>query len=313
MVRTQRPPVAVAVVGLYFVKPARQKHRDARLKQRKSYSPALIQRLYFHGTLAEKLWIALAVNGAMDNGDIANLTFDMIAPPGGAAGEEWRVAGGDVGGKEAHSQLPTPNSPLPGDSWGTIDYRRRKTGLMPRLIPVHPDVWELLELWVSVRPKALKPEYERLVFLTPSGLPLARAARGKVSGKPHWIDAVATAWTDLRRRAGLGREVRGFRACRACGIERRGPGQACPGCGKKDWVRKEKLKEDDKHVPDRKGFRALRTTFGNLAPVGYRDEVELIMGHAGSVLLENYLEDYGVMRLRELVAAIWERAFGNGG
>ena len=61
---------------------------------------------------------------------------------------------------------------------------------------------------------------------------------------------------------------------------------------------------------DGRGYRSLRTTFANFAPPGYRDEVELVMGHAkGTVLQDNYLEDAALDRVAELVQAVWSRAF----
>lgn len=55
-----------------------------------------------------------------------------------------------------------------------------------------------------------------------------------------------------------------------------------------------------------RNFAGLRTTFANLAPPGYRDEIEIIMGHAhGSVLLDNYLEGVGLERLKFVVDHVW--------
>jgi len=61
---------------------------------------------------------------------------------------------------------------------------------------------------------------------------------------------------------------------------------------------------------DGRGYRSLRTTFANLAPAGYRDEVEILMGHAhGHVILDSYVESFGFTRLSDLVCAVWDRAF----
>ena len=55
-----------------------------------------------------------------------------------------------------------------------------------------------------------------------------------------------------------------------------------------------------------RNFAGLRTTTANLAPPGYRDELELIMGHAkGSILLDHYLEDVGMDRLVHVVRYVW--------
>ncbi|MDB5296647.1 MAG: Phage integrase family protein, partial [Phycisphaerales bacterium] len=57
---------------------------------------------------------------------------------------------------------------------------------------------------------------------------------------------------------------------------------------------------------DGRSFAGLRTTFANLAPGGYREEVEIITGHArGTVLLDHYLEDVGLARLVHVVDHVW--------
>jgi len=255
--------------GRYFVKPPAQDRRDVRLKQRKSYRPSDIQRLFFHASLEEKAWIGFGINGAFDNGDLANLTFECI-----------------------------------DRKTGVIDFRRRKKGLMPRLIPVHTELWELLDLYLQVRPNPAEDQYADRVFLTPTGLPLGRAARSK-AGKPHWIDYVTGCWTKLLRRAGFRNPVRILWACSGCGDERTSMG--CK-CGKNDWHRRQ-VAGPQEGGRDGKGYRALRTTFSNLAPRGYKEEVELVMGHAGGIRLENYLEEYGEQWIRELIDHVWAKAF----
>src|SRR5207245_203788 len=61
---------------------------------------------------------------------------------------------------------------------------------------------------------------------------------------------------------------------------------------------------------DGRGFRGIRTTFANSIPPGYRDEQEIIMGHShGTTLLDDYLEEVGTKRLKEVVDHVWKRVF----
>lgn len=249
-------------MGSYFARPTLQKHRDVRLKQRKSLTPQQIQMLYFYGTLEEKVWLLMGVFGAMDNSDLAHITHDVI-----------------------------------DRKFGIIDYRRRKTGLMPRVIPVPEDFWPVFDLYK--RPDPAKPEYGDLVFLTPRGLPLARVVRSK-SGKPHRLDYVAMCWSRLMRRAGLRAAATRIYMCRECGLAKED--LTCK-CGSRVWRKREISKGSG---GDRKGFRSLRTTFSNFAPPKSRDEVEIIMGHGGGILVENYLEEYGTTALRDVVNHVWK-------
>jgi integrase len=238
--------------GRYFIRPSLQDRRDVRLGHAKSHSPEQICRLWFYARFEEKLWMALGLNGALDNADIANLTHDVL-----------------------------------DRDRGVLDYRRRKRGKVRRIIPVLPIVWEMLD-WYE-RPEPANPEWSDRVFLTPTGLPLQRHKPGK-NGYGNPIDYVSTCWTRLLIRCG-------FRDA----YERQSRRIDAP----KRTVGKRKRGE-----AGGQGFRALRTTFTNLAPHGYRDEVELITGHAsGGVLIENYLEEFGVGPLKELVEAVWAKAF----
>jgi integrase len=239
--------------GRYFVPPSQQRHRDVRLSQKKSFAPAEMLKLLRHSTTEERAWLGLALSGAMDNSDIANLTFDVI---------------------DRDDLL--------------IDYRRRKRGKVQRLIPIHPRALRWLDKYLARRPRPADPAHAELVFLTPTGLPLKRMNPGK-HGLSNSIDYVAMCWGRLMVRAGIRtappkRDRRQAREPRAKRKKGEGPG-------------------------DGRGFRSIRTTFPNRAGRGWRDEVELVMGHAGGVLLENYVEEYGVEPLRELVEHVFHGAF----
>jgi integrase len=57
-----------------------------------------------------------------------------------------------------------------------------------------------------------------------------------------------------------------------------------------------------------RNFAGLRTSFANLAPPGYRDAVENVMGHAhGTVLLDHYMETLELTRSRFVVDHVWGR------
>jgi integrase len=222
-----------------------------------------------HADTQELAWMGLALSGAMDNADIAHLTFDVFSADG-----------------------------------MLLDYRRRKSGRVPRLIPLHPMAREWLDDYMAIRPKPADPTYENLVFLTPTGLPLQRSKLG-TSGLGNHIDYMAHSWDRLLRRVGLRRKATVVRVCPVCGKLRPKPRAIC--CGQRKW--KKKLAMASKGGPNFKGFRSLRTTFANLTPRGFSEERKLIMGHTGDITLDHYVEKYGTKHLRRLVDEVWVRAF----
>jgi integrase len=242
--------------GRYFVKPSAQILRDRRMAQKKAYTPAQLALLWKHATHTEKAWIALGLNGALDNADIANLP------------------------------LPEAGGVLDLDA-GLLDYQRRKRGLVRRIIPLRKETVRLIRHYLKRhRSEPATEEAKHLLFLTPTGLPMQRYSKNDNS-----FDEIAIRWRKLMVRAGL----------------------------REPYVKRKKSKDGKKHPAQARrqrgseagqGFRALRTTFPNLAPRGYRDEIEIVMGHvSGGVLAENYIEQYGLDGLRELVDAVWVHAF----
>lgn len=169
---------------------------------------------------------------------------------------------------------------------GVIDFRRRKVGKVRRVIPVTAEAWKWLDAYR--RPEPADPAHADRVFLTPTGLPLQRVKVSR-TGREITIDYVAMRWVRLLIRAGLRQAMPNRRRKALRGTPRRRKGE---GGG------------------DGRGFRGLRYVLPNAAPPGYRDEVEIVMGHAtGTVLLDHYLETIGLARLRELVEHVWRHAF----
>ncbi|HVS71376.1 MAG TPA: hypothetical protein VHQ47_08995 [Phycisphaerae bacterium] len=235
--------------GPDFVKPPAAVRRDERIDASKMYTSDEIGRVWLVARDDERLWMALALTGGMDNSDVANLTRDII----------------DM---EA----------------GVFDYRRRKVGKVRRIIPIHRTVLQLL-------PPYLDGPMDGRLFLTPSGHPLVRMKpSSKRSGRANPIDYIAMRWTRLLQEAGIREKPHRITIEEEDGTVRR----------PLSW----------KPSEERRGFRGLRTTFSNLVPPGYREERDILMGHAtGTTFLDNYLEKIGTDRLREAVRHVWGEIF----
>lgn len=163
-----------------------------------------------------------------------------------------------------------------------IDYRRRKRMKIRRVIPLPDLAWDMLD-WYERPAPADRSDGDR-IFLTPTGLPLQRLKESS-RGIANPIDYVSMCWTRLMIRAGLKEQIpRLYRMV--------------------NLPRERRVKARGSAAGQ--GFRALRTTFSNSTPQGFADEREIIMGHAhGTVLLESYLEECGVERLKECVDGVW--------
>jgi integrase len=259
---------AVPNYGRYFARPPQAQIRDRRFQQKKSFEPEELWALVEQASVQERAWIGLALCGAMDNADIGHLTFSLFDKEG-----------------------------------MVLDYRRRKQGLMPRIIPLHPMAREWLDAYLAIRPQPQDPAHSDLVFLTPNGKPL-RSFHPTASGICKHKDYVAYCWDPLMRRAGLRPKRKVVAFCALCGKPRAAPRVPC--CGKLSW----KLKET--HIGPAsmsRGFRSLRTTFANLVPWGFADERKLIMGHTGDITLDHYVEKFGIDHLQELVEQVWLQVF----
>ncbi len=95
--------------GPDFKAPSAAVIRDQRIGKTKSYTAEEIRALWRHARREERLWMALGINGAMDNSDVSTLTWDLI---------NWET--------------------------GVIDFRRRKVGKVRRVIPLVPRVLRML-------------------------------------------------------------------------------------------------------------------------------------------------------------------------
>lgn len=255
--------------GSYFTRPPQHQIRDRRMQQQKSWDVRDLWIILEHAYTQERAWIGLALSGAMDNADIAHLSFGLFDQTG-----------------------------------MLLDYRRRKTGRTARLIPLHPMARQWLDDYLAIRPTPFDPAYKDLIFLTPNGLPLQRTKQGK-AGLGNHIDYVAHCWDKLLRRAGLRDQVEVTRVCVTCGKERKAPRALC--CGVHKF--KKKLSMSNPGKTAFKGFRSLRTTFANLIPHGFSDERKLIMGHSGDITLDHYVEKYGTSHLEMLIEEVWRVAF----
>lgn len=123
--------------GPDFVRPAKQELRDERIDLRKSFTPIQVAKLYDIANHTVRCWIALGICAAFNNSDIAHLTRSVI-------------------------DLDT----------GIIDFRRRKTGKLRRVIPLPPDVTELLKRYR--RPEPADDAWRDLFFITEHGNPFTR-------------------------------------------------------------------------------------------------------------------------------------------
>jgi integrase len=255
--------------GRYFVRPPQELVRDRRMQQKKSFEQEELWAILLNADTQELAWLGLAIGGAMDNADIAHLTFDLFSEDG-----------------------------------MLLDYRRRKSGRVLRMIPIHPLAREWLDNYLAIRPTPADPAYKDLVFLTPTGLPLQRSKLG-TKGLGNHIDYLAHCWDRLLRKAGLRQKASFVRVCAVCGKPRSAPRAKC--CGQGKW--KKQVTMSTKDGPTFKGFRSLRTTFANLTPRGFSEERKLIMGHSGDITLQHYVEKHGTKHLRRLVDEVWLRAF----
>lgn len=232
-----------SLMGPDLVKLSQQDLRDERLGKEKSFTPAEIAKLWQVADDTERCWIGLGLNAAFDNADIMHFLRSVL------------------------------------DAKGVIDFRRRKRGRVRRVVPLVPELRELLTAYK--RPDPSPGTDPDLFFLKPDGQPLAEMT---ASGPQN---CVTRRFTKLMVRAGLRAKPTLVRD---------------PASGRRRQL--------SRGSGDGRNFRSLRTTFANLAPAGMREEVEIVMGHAhGEVILDSYLERHGLDRLEELVNAVWTRAF----
>ena len=157
--------------GPEFVRPAKQDIRDQRIMLAKSYSPTEVAKLW-NATKPGSFMrcaVGLGICAAFNNSDLGHVTRDVL-------------------------DLTT----------GVIDFRRRKTGKVRRVIPLPAEV--LAELKAYRRPEPALPEWSDRFFLTVKGMPYTRTRSRGGGFKPS--DSVSRLFRELRIDAGAA-EVRG--------------------------------------------------------------------------------------------------------
>ncbi|MCL2647202.1 MAG: hypothetical protein FWD61_09380 [Phycisphaerales bacterium] len=153
--------------GPDFVKPDAQSQRDRRLSIVKSFTQKELWALWRASRGVEKCWVALGINCAFDNSDIATLTREAV----------------DL-------------------KAGVIDFRRRKKGKVRRVIPLHPRTLRLLRAYR--RPGPASSKYADYFFLDKSGLPFVRVAPRKINpSKTCETDKIAKSFARLLSFAGI--------------------------------------------------------------------------------------------------------------
>lgn len=209
--------------GPAFRRPAKAELRDQRIAKAFAFSAEEVARLYLAANYVMRCWIALGIVAGFNNSDVANLPRGVV----------------DLAA-------------------GVIDFRRRKTGKVRRVIPLPGDVADLLRGY-SRPAEPATPADADLFFLTERGNAYARTRNS--NGKPS--NTISRLFARLMADCGL---------------------------------------------PTGKGrnFKGLRTSVEGLAPAGFVQEVEAILGHArGTVFLDSYAESVRLERLRHVTTHIW--------
>ena len=133
--------------GQSFNRPsAKLLRRDRNNRTAKMFEPDEIHMLMDAGSVIDKAMILLGINCGFGNTDIAML----------------------------------PDTAIDLDA-GWIEYPRPKTEIRRR-IPLWPETIEAVREAINIRPKAAKQEYNRLCFLTATGLPFVRVQDNKREG-----------------------------------------------------------------------------------------------------------------------------------
>jgi integrase len=126
--------------GPAFQRPAKSEIRDDRIDLAKSFTPTQIGKLWRKANHTVRCWIALGVCAAFNNSDVGHLSRRVV-------------------------NLDT----------GVIDFRRRKTGKVRRVIPLPVAVVLLLRDYR--RPDPTDPADADLFFVTEQGNPYSRTDR----------------------------------------------------------------------------------------------------------------------------------------
>ncbi len=161
--------------GPTFIRPHKGRIRHERINLQKCFAPDEIMALLDAANNSMRLWIMLGLSCAMTNSDIAHLPRECI---------DWDNA--------------------------VIDFRRRKTGAVRRIMPLPAGV--LVAMKAHCRADPVNPAHDEFFFLSEYGLPLERAR----SRNGRWMPAntVSHLFGRLQKQAGVHRLRRSFTGLR---------------------------------------------------------------------------------------------------
>jgi integrase len=164
--------------GPEFRRPDKEEIRSQRIELTKSFAVADVAKLYDAAPHTVRCWIALGICAAFNNADIANMPRGVV----------------DLAG-------------------GVIDFRRRKTRKIRRVIPLPADVVTLLKGYV--RPEPADAKWKGLFFVTEHGNPYCRTRSRDGGYMPS--DSISRLFAkllesaDVRTAGGDGRNFSGLR------------------------------------------------------------------------------------------------------
>lgn len=213
--------------GPGFAKPPKRSVRMARAgRGTRMFEPEEISKLLANAGVQMRAMILLGLNGGMGNTDVAALPLGAV----------------DL-------------------KRGVINFPRPKTGITRRAV-LWPETVQALKAVLQVRPKAKRPEDERLMFITKYGLPWVRVQAPQGRGKAERLAVVVD----------------------SVGLE----------FGK--------LMRGTKTYQSGRAFYGLRHTFRTVADeVGDRRPIDLIMGHEnGQDVATRYIERISDERLMKV-------------
>lgn len=200
------------IFGDRWVAPSRTERMDRRLRLSKTFLPDELHRLWRCADPMWRAWIALGLVCAFIPADLTNITRDVI-------------------------------------NGNTIDYRRRKTGKMRRIIPLPDEVADLIRAYK--RPAPLLPEFSELVFLNKKGRQFGLyPRRNEISNEFKLLQIEAGVYRVGRNFTGL--RTTAFNAMLDASAMARGliMGRRPPDISATDW-------ESYLEHPDLKSIRAL--------------------------------------------------------
>lgn len=120
--------------GPGFQRPPKREVRDQRIELEKSFNAKEVAKLFVKANITQKCWIGLGVSAGFTNADVATVSRSVV-------------------------DLKS----------GVIDFRRRKTGKIRRVIPLPADILAAMKEYA--RPDPIDDAHADLFFLTNKGTP----------------------------------------------------------------------------------------------------------------------------------------------